>query len=128
MVAIHAGCIFAGFLSLAGGAAIAAFMRDRSWWFSVHRRFGAVGVSFVILGFMAALIMVSQQTGRHFTVPHAWLGLVAILSVLGTYMLGITQAKKRTGSARSLHRWSGRVTIALLAINIVSGLFLAGIL
>jgi hypothetical protein len=72
--------------------------------------------------------MVSRQTGQHFAVPHAWLGLVTILFVLCTYTLGVTQLKRKAVRVRSLHRWSGRVTLALLSLNVVSGLSLAGVL
>ncbi len=128
MVTIHAGCMLAGFLSMAAGAATAMLMRDRSWWLRVHRRLGSAGVICVLLGFMAALVMVSRQTGQHFSVPHAWLGLAAILSALCTYTLGLTQLKKKAVRLRSLHRWAGRVTLALLFLNALSGLSLAGIL
>lgn len=128
MVTIHAGCMLAGFLSMAVGAATAMFMRDKPWWFRVHRRFGIAGAMCVLLGFMAALFMVSRQTGQHFAVPHTWLGLATILFVLGTYTLGVTQLKRKAVRMRSLHRWSGRVTLALLFLNVVSGLSLAGVL
>ena len=128
MVTIHAAFMLAGFLSVIGGAFTVLFMRDKTWWLRVHRRLGSVGTLCVLFGLMAALFMVSRQTGRHLAVPHAWLGLVTVLSVLCTYILGVTQLKKKTVRARSLHRWSGRITLALLFFNVVSGLSLAGIL
>jgi len=128
MVTIHAGCMLAGFLSMAAGAATARFMRDKTWWLRVHRRLASVGVICLLLGLTAALVMVSRQTGQHLAVPHAWLGLLTILSALSTYILGVTQLKKRAGRRRSLHRWSGRVTLALLFLNVLSGLSLTGIL
>jgi len=128
MVIIHAGCMLAGFLSVSAGIATATFMRDKRWWLRVHRRLGSAGVACVLLGFMAALFMVSRQTGQHFAVPHAYLGLLTILSALCTYTLGVTQLKRKAVRGRSLHRWSGRVTLTLLFLNVVSGLSLAGIL
>jgi hypothetical protein len=128
MVTIHAGFMLAGFFSMAAGAATVMFMRDKSWWLRVHRRLASAGVICILLGFMAALVMVSRQTGQHLAVPHAWLGLAAILSALCTLTLGVTQLKRKTVGIRTLHRWSGRVTLALLFFNAVSGLFLAGIL
>ena len=113
---------------MATGIITVRFMRGKRWWLFVHRRIGIVTVVFVLLGFMTAVFMVSRQTGRHFAVPHAWLGLVTILSVLSTYTAGLMQFKVKTASMRSLHRWAGYGTFALMALNIVSGLFLAGIL
>ena len=127
MVIIHAGCMLAGFLSLTAGVFTAMFMRQKPWWLRLHRRFVTVGIVFVLLGFMAALYMGSRQTGQHLAVPHAWLGLFITLSALCTYTLGVTQLKRKIVRVRSLHRWSGRVTLALLFLNVVSGLFLTGI-
>ncbi|MBN2539510.1 MAG: hypothetical protein JXB09_05625 [Deltaproteobacteria bacterium] len=128
MIITHAGCMLAGFFSMTAGITTALFMRRKRWWLRVHRRFGSVGAICVLLGFMTALFMVSRQTGRHFAVPHAWLGLATILSVLCTYTAGLMQFKIKTARVRSLHRWAGRGTFALMILNIVSGLFLAGIL
>jgi uncharacterized membrane protein YfcA len=128
MVEIHAGCMLAGLSLLSAGAATARLMRDKGWWLRVHRRLGSAGTLCVLLGFMAALYMVSRQTGQHFSVPHAWLGLVTILVVLCTYTAGATQFKRKTAGVRSLHRWSGRVTLVLLFLTVLSGLFQAGIL
>ena len=128
MIITHAACMLSGLLSITAGITIARFTRDKSWWLRDHRRFGSAGTIFVLLGFMAALFMISRQTGRHFAVPHAWLGLVTILSVLGTYAAGLMQFKIKTARIRSLHRWAGRGTFVLMILNIVSGLFLIGLL
>lgn len=128
MVTIHAGCMLAGFLSMAGGGATARFMRGKEWWLRVHRGLGSVGGICLLLGLTAASVMVSGQTGRHLAVPHAWLGLVTILSTLCTYALGVSQLRKKTAGIRSAHRWSGRITLALLLLNVLSGLSLAGVL
>ena len=129
MVTIHAGCMLAGFLSMAAGITIAMFMRKRKWWLRVHRRLGSAGVACVLLGFVAALFMVSRWTGHHFAVPHAHMGLVTILSVLFTYAMGIMQfkVKKKAAKIQLIHRWSGRLTLTMLFLNIISGLFLGGI-
>lgn len=128
MVIIHAGCMVAGLFSMTGGGATARFMRDRAWWLRVHWRLASAGVICLILGLVAALVMVSRQTGLHLAVPHAWLGLVTIPAALSTYALGVTQMKRKTAGMRPVHRWSGRITLVLLFINVLSGLFLAGTL
>ena len=129
MVTIHAGCMLAAFLSMAAGITIAMFMRKRKWWLRVHRRLGSAGVACVLLGFVAALFMVSRWTGHHFAVPHAHMVLVTILSVLFTYAMGIMQfkVKKKTAKIQLIHRWSGRLTLTMLFLNIISGLLLGGI-
>jgi len=127
MIAIHAGCMLAGIVSLAAGISI-AMRRRKGWWLRVHRWFGSTGVSGLLLGVVAALYMVSRQTGQHFTVPHAWLGIVTVLAVVGTYLIGVTQLKTKTPRMRPLHRWAGRVAFMLLFLTILSGLFLTGVL
>jgi len=128
MVIIHAGCMLAGVLALAAGVTVAMTMRGKRWWLRLHRRFGSAGVLCMLLGSAAAILMVSLQTGQHFAVPHAWLGLAAVLSAVCTYLIGIAQVKKRAAWMRPLHRWAGRVTLALLVLNVLSGLSLVGIL
>ncbi|HOO89222.1 MAG TPA: hypothetical protein PLA74_00225 [Syntrophales bacterium] len=117
-----------GFLSMVAGITIVLFMREKLWWLRAHRRLGTVAIVCLLLGFMAAVFMVARLTGRHFAVPHAWLGIITILSALGTYTAGLMQFKIKIARVRLLHRWAGRGTFVLMILNIVSGLFLAGIL
>jgi len=128
MVIIHASCMLAGFLSIAAGITIARCMRDKPWWLRVHRRLGSLGVISAFLGLIAAIVLVSRQTGQHGALPHAWLGLAAILFILCTYLLGLTQLKRTGVRIRSLHRWSGRVTLVLFFFTVLSGLSVAGLL
>jgi len=129
MVAIHAGCMLAGLFAMAAGITVALSARKKRWWLSIHKTCGATGVLFVILGFAGAIYMVSRYTGTHFAVPHAYLGIVTILSALFTFTMGITQLKagKKKARIRLTHRWSGRVTLVLMLVNILSGVSLAGI-
>ncbi len=129
MVAIHAGFMLAGFLAMAGGITVALSARKKRWWLSIHKMCGFTGVLFVILGFIGAIYMVSRYTGTHFAVPHAYLGIVTILCTLFTFTMGIVQFKAGENKAqtRLIHRWSGRVTLLLILVNILSGLSLTGI-
>jgi len=128
MLEIHAGFMLAGLFSLVAGVSVAMSARKKKWWLSIHKRLGYTGSSFVILGFIAALYMVSRDTGEHFAVPHTYLGIVTILAVLFTYTMGIMQfkARRKAVNIRLIHRWSGRVTLSLMLLNVLSGFFLAG--
>ncbi len=128
MIFIHAGCMSAGLLLLSVGVSGAMMMRKKEWWLRVHRRCGTAGVVGVLLGLAVALYMVSGQTGRHCAVPHAWLGIITVLAVVCTYLIGVAQLKMRVPRMRPLHRWVGRVTLALLVINVLSGLSLVGVM
>ena len=127
MIALHAGCMLAGVLSMTAGISI-AMIRRKGWWLRVHRWFGSIGVMGLLLGLVAALYMVARETGQHFAVPHAWLGIVTVLTVVGTYAIGVTQLKIKSPHMRPLHRWAGRASFMLLVLNILSGLFLVGVL
>jgi len=128
MLVIHAGFMIVAFLAMAFGIAIAMFMRGRSWWLRVHRRCETVALICVFLGLAGALFMVSRQGGAHFTIPHAWLGLTVVIASVCTYLIGRLQMKTRESRMRPLHRWAGRVAVALLLLNLLSGLSLIGIL
>ncbi|MEA3486086.1 MAG: hypothetical protein U9R20_00285 [Thermodesulfobacteriota bacterium] len=122
--------MLAGLFSMVAGVTIAMSARRKKWWLSIHKKLGYTGYSSVILGFIAALYMVYRYTGEHFAVPHTYLGLVTILSVSFTYTMGIMQfkARRKAVNIRLIHRWSGRVTLSLMLLNVLSGFFLAGML
>ena len=126
MLEIHAGFMLTGLFSLVAGVTVAMSARKKKWWLSIHKRLGYAGSSFVILGFIAAAYMVSRYTGIHFAVPHTYLGLVTILSVSFTYTMGIMQFKVRRKAVNisSIHRWSGRITLSLMLLSVLSGFFL----
>ncbi len=128
MIIIHAGFMLAGLVVLAAGVVIAMGMRRKRWWLTVHRRLGSAGALCVLLGFVAAISTVSRQTGQHFSVPHAWLGIIVVLFVACTYLIGTMQIKTQRAGMRPPHRWAGRATLVLLFFNVLSGLSLIGIL
>jgi hypothetical protein len=129
MIIIHAGFMLAGLVVLAAGIVIAMGMRRKRWWLTVHRRLGSAGALCVLLGFVAAISMVFlRQTGQHFAVPHAWLGIIVVLFVACTYVIGTMQIKTQRAGLRPPHRWAGRATLVLLFFNVLSGLSLIGIL
>jgi amino acid transporter len=128
MLFIHAGFMIAGFCLMAVGIITAMFMRGRSWWLRVHRRCETVALICVFLGLATALFMVSRHGGPHFSIPHAWLGLAAGIAAACTYLIGRLQMKTGGARMRPLHRWAGRLTGAMLLLNLLSGLSLVGIL
>ncbi len=130
MLKIHAGFMLAGLFSMVTGVTIAMSARKKRWWLRVHRQLGSAGVACVLLGFMAVLYMVSRDTGEHFAVPHTYLGIVTILAVSFTYTMGIMQLKvrRKVVNIRLIHRWSGRVTLSIMLLNLLSGFFLVGML
>ena len=127
---LHAGAMGAGFLLMAAGAGIAGFQRRRRWWLKAHKTFGVTG-SFVMLpGLVAAFLMVDQGGSGHIRLPHAGFGLVMILLAFITPVFGQLQFKirEKAKQLREKHRWSGRITLIVGLITILSGLLAAGII
>jgi hypothetical protein len=129
MVVYHALFMTGGFLLMTTGVTIAVLMRKKRWWLTAHKRTGYSGSAFVLLGLITALYMVSLYEGEHFTVLHAYLGLFSVFCAVLTPTLGRLQFifRQQAVTIRPIHRWSGRITVIMLFVTILSGLFHAGI-
>jgi len=119
-----------GFLVLLSSSLIERYLKRRQWWLKAHKMTGILGAILFISGLLMANYMVSVSTGVHFRVPHAYLGATIIVLVVTNQILGYAQLKFRSKAAkiRSAHRWSARIALVLILINMVSGLLLVGIL
>lgn len=119
-----------GFLLLAAGAGIARFQRRQRWWLKAHKTCGLTGLFIMLLGLVAAFLMVDQDGSGHIRVPHAWVGLTVIVFASVTPVLGQLQFKirERAKQLREKHRWSGRITLVVGLAAILSGLRVAGII
>jgi hypothetical protein len=123
---IHASFMILGFVLMFTGMIIARFYKDTKWWFKRHKKIAPLGSAIAIIGLIMGLIMVSMSSGEHFRVPHAFVGLLAIIYAIITPTLGLAQFKIKKNKAiiRATHRWSGRITITLMLINIILGISL----
>lgn len=130
MLIVHAGCMITGFTIVTTGAMVAKFLRARTWWLKVHRRLGLTGPLCVFVGFVMAYIMVSFYDGDHFAVRHAYMGLLSVLFAFMTPILGILQFRliEYASVIRVMHRWSGRITVLVMLVTIISGLIFANII
>jgi heme A synthase len=113
---------------LLAGAIIARFMKKKAWWLKVHRSLGITGAIFLIVALFAIVLQITLTEREHFRVVHSWIGFTAFIFVVLTLTLGILQLKIRsvTTRLRSLHRWSGRITLCLIFVNILLGLSMTG--
>jgi hypothetical protein len=130
MFVYHAVLMTGGFLCMTTGVIIAVLMRKKRWWLTAHTRAGHAGATFVLLGLITAVYMVSLYEGEHFAVLHAYLGLLSVFCAVLTLTLGRMQFiyRQRIATIRPVHRWSGRITIIILFVTILSGLVHAGII
>jgi len=124
----HAALMILSFCIMLVGAVIARLMKKKTWWLKAHRSLGITGAFFLIVALFAIVLQITLTEREHFRVIHSWIGFVAFVFAVLTPTLGILQLKIRsvTTRLRSLHRWSGRVTLCLILINIILGLLMTG--
>jgi hypothetical protein len=118
------------FLLMLTGMFIAKSRKRFRGWLKLHRPMGIVGAITGAAGVVLAGIMVSFRSGVHLRVPHASLGLVTIIVIIATPILGqaFLKLKKGKQALRTIHRWIGRLSLTLMLAVIILGLFQAGIL
>ncbi len=126
----HAFLMGAGFLLLAAGVSVAKFQRRRRWWLKAHRIAGSMVTVCLAAGLTAAVVMISQSGGGHFRVPHAWLGITAILAGMTAPVIGVLQFRFRDKILllRSWHRRTGYTALLLTLLTLLSGLAVAGVI
>lgn len=125
---VHVGLMVGGFILLVSGVYIVMRLRKQRWWFKTHRWLGLLGAGALLLGLVAAAVMVSLSSGRHVQGLHAYLGVATILLALITVSLGLLQFRLKKKSIRIIHHWTGRATVIMQALTILVGLRLIGIL
>ncbi len=127
----HATLMILGLALLTTGMLVARYRKARKGWLSLHKALGLVGATFVLLGLITAVYMVAVSSGRHFAaVPHTYLGTLALLFLGITPLLGYAQfhVTANRSKLRAIHRWSGRITLFLIALTLLTGLSLVGLL
>ena len=118
----HAFLVLSGLLFLIAGMICARYLKGKRWWLKAHRLLGIAGAALTLSGITVAIYMVSASAGLQPPGgPHAYIGVIVSLMVLITPVLGFVQLKKKDKRLRAVHRWSGRMTIALMMINAYLG-------
>lgn len=119
----HAALVSSGLVVLTAGMLTARFMKDRRWWMRAHKTQGLLGASLAVAGVLVAVYMVSMYMKTYFAGGiHSYLGLVALLLVIATPILGFMQFGRKDKRVRELHRWSGRLTLLFMLANLIIGL------
>jgi hypothetical protein len=127
----HAALMTLGLALLTTGMLVARYRKARKGWLPLHKALGLAGAIFAFLGLITAVYMVAVSSGRHFAaVPHTYLGALALLFLGMTPLLGYAQfhVTASRSTLRAIHRWSGRITLLLIALTLLSGLSLVGLL
>jgi|GEM_PF-291022 len=119
----HLIAVVAGFTFLSAGAMTAIYRKKRRGWLQTHKMLGLTGMAATLAGVAIAIYMVSTYLSAIIlNEVHAYLGLVVLLAVLITPALGFAQFRIRDKRMHAIHRWSGRITLTLMAANILVGI------
>ena len=120
----HAILMSAGFLLLFSGFLVARYHKTGNW-YKTHRFLETTGGACVITGLFIGVYMVALSGLPHLRNIHEVLGAIVGIVLIGTMALGyfITRAGKSGNTVRKSHRWLGRISLILVAINIALGVF-----
>ncbi|HWQ19058.1 MAG TPA: hypothetical protein VN455_04715 [Methanotrichaceae archaeon] len=119
----HLLAVATGFIFLSAGAVTAIYRKKRRGWLQPHKMLGLTGMAATLMGVAIAVYMVSTYLNALvLNEIHAYLGLSVLLAVLITPALGFAQFKTRDKRMHAVHRWSGRLTLALMAANLLVGI------
>lgn len=126
---LHALFMVIGFSVMTAGFVSVRFFKRKSWWLKLHKNLGISSVFLLLTGLCFEIIHLSLIGAGHFNVLHARLGLIIVFLSLITLIMGLMQIKmhRTAKKIRPFHRWSGRVLIMLMFINIISGLYTLGL-
>ena len=106
-------------------AAAAIYLRQYSWWFTVHKISGSIGALFAAVGIYISYQMVETGDGLHLNVFHAQIGLITLLALAATIAITPWRQKKHI---RTLHIYLARISIILVIVTILLGLSLVDII
>jgi len=127
---LHLGFMSAAFLAMAAGILIARFLKKKKWWLKAHKGLNMAAVALALVGIVIIAVSVQDSGGPHFRVSHAYYGAAALSLLLLSPFLGFamfkTKDKTKIPRIKQLHRWSGRMTILLMAAAIIAGFSLMG--
>lgn len=116
------------------GIITARYLKKRNpEWLKFHKLLMISGLAASIIGIGWIVFVVQVETGVHFRMPHAYLGLGTFLVTLGAPVLGYKYTNRKPDKSRKpllriFHIITGRVSLVLLIITIISGLVQFGIL
>jgi len=130
-VYLHLGLMSAAFLAMSSGIVVSRFCKKKKWWLKVHKGLNITAAVMVLSAVVIIAISVRTSGGPHFRVSHAFYGAAALILIASTPALGFamfkTKDKTKIAGLKKLHRWSGRITIVLMAAAIIAGFSLLGI-
>jgi hypothetical protein len=106
-------------------------LKQKKWRVNVHKKMNLIGTILGVAALGIAVYMISASYGLHFSVAHSIIGIITLALLVINPMIGYIMLKTNRwnkNTLRALHRWNGRAALILMAITIIAGLRLAGII
>jgi hypothetical protein len=118
----HVLLVSTGVTVMLGGMLTARFMKKKNWWLKTHKILAISGALLTLSGFILAAYMVSTYMGTYLVMEtHAYLGIMAVSLVFFAPIMGFMQFRTKDKRMHIIHRWTGRLAIAMVLINIWAG-------
>ncbi len=129
LILVHMVLMIAATVFFTAGIASAMFLRKKSYWLKMHKRFNSTGFFLLLTGGIMAFTNILINDSTHFNGLHQQLGLAAIILVSVTLFFGFYSFKATNKTiVRAAHRWLGRISFLLILTTLVIGLISAGII
>ena len=115
--------------AISGIITVKFFKKKTSKWFILHKTFMLIGVLSSLSGFIWIFYVVQSTSGVHFTVFHAILGIVTLVTAFSAPVLGFRIMSSKTSNSvkpflRKIHRLIGWLALVLVIITVFTGLSL----
>jgi steroid 5-alpha reductase family enzyme len=126
----HAVLAGLGLALMLCGALVARYMKKKRWWVKTHRAMVMSGVCAVIVAIILMAIQITLTERAHFRIAHSYIGAGVALIAMATLTMGYLQLKRfsRAAALKVVHRFSGRLTLLLMFVNLLIGLKVVGII
>lgn len=131
LLPVHAALMVAAFSCFLISALLPIIGTRLKGWYRLHTWISAAGAVLMIPALVISYAMVSLSGGPNFRVPHAYLGILVaavLLLLLGLAFIRNSVEIERKKQVRFIHLWLGRLLVILMALNILAGLYTAGLL
>lgn len=118
----HALLVTTGVVFMLGGMLTSRYMKKKGWWLKTHKTLAISGALLTVSGFVVAAYMVSTYMDTNLVMEtHAYLGITALALVVFAPIMGFMQFRTKDKRMHIIHRWSGRLAIVMVLVNIAAG-------
>ena len=120
----HATLMMTGFILLLTGFIVARYHKTKDW-YKTHTILQVCGGTCILAGIAVGVYMVTLSGLPSLRNIHEVFGVITGLLLIIALVLGYSVRRVHTAKnvVRTSHRWVGRITIALMAVTIVLGVF-----